>query len=84
MSLDLHEINFEPGEGFVIVTDGFTDQIGGDRVNYSYGYRRLIKVLEKVGDAEAKEITKSLGNDLKKWQGNQKRRDDVTVVAFRV
>ncbi len=80
----LHEINYETGEGFVIVTDGFTDQIGGDRVNYSYGYRRLIKVLEKVGDAEAKEITKSLGNDLKKWQGNQKRRDDVTVIAFRV
>ena len=80
----LHEIKYEKGDGFVMVTDGFTDQIGGKESGHSFGYRRLIAALEKVKHLSASEITKSLRSELAVWQGPQKRRDDVTLVAFRL
>ena len=79
----LHKIEYKSGDGFVIVTDGFTDQIGGyGKISHSYGYKRLIKTLETINSTDASKIKSMLAADLKAWQGNQKRRDDVTVVCF--
>jgi serine phosphatase RsbU (regulator of sigma subunit) len=76
-------ISFKSGDVFVIVTDGFTDQVGGDRVQpTSYGYRRLEKVLESTTDRDAKDIARRMWEDFQAWQGSQMRRDDVTAVVF--
>ncbi len=78
----LHKIEYQSGDGFVIVTDGFTDQIGGERRGHAYGYKRLLKTLETINSTDASKIKSTLVADLKAWQGNQKRRDDVTAVCF--
>ena len=78
----LHKIEYQSGDGFVIVTDGFTDQIGGERKVHAYGYKRLLKTLETINSTDASKIKSTLVADLKAWQGNQKRRDDVTAVCF--
>ena len=76
-------IRYQSGDVFVIVTDGFTDQVGGDRVQpTSYGYRRLERVLESTTERDAKDIARRMWEDFLAWQGQQMRRDDVTAVVF--
>lgn len=76
-------VHYQSGDVFVIVTDGFTDQVGGDRAQpASYGYRRLERLLESTTERDAKEIARRLWEDFLAWQGLQMRRDDVTAVVF--
>lgn len=79
------QIMCAPGDVFVIVTDGFTDQIGqGDKGRASYGYRRLEALLQRHAQASATEIAQQMQDDFKAWQGSEARRDDVTAVVFRL
>ncbi len=75
----------EPGDAFVIVTDGFTDQLGGPSAQpVSFGYRRLEALLAGMPSASADQIADAMRDALAQWQGSRKRRDDVTAVVFRL
>jgi len=79
----LATISYASGDLFVIVTDGFTDQIGGlaDK-KIAYGYRRLESLLQKNKDLDAPAMAQLMQVDFKQWQGTEVRRDDVTAVVF--
>lgn len=78
-------IRYEAGDTFVIVTDGFTDQIGGPQdKRVSYGYRRLQSVLTREVNTSATELVQAMKADFAAWQGENLRRDDVTAVVFRL
>jgi serine phosphatase RsbU (regulator of sigma subunit) len=82
---DLQVIAYDKDDTFVIVTDGFTDQIGGpDDRRISYGYRRLQSVLMNHANASVSDISKAMKADFDAWQGNNLRRDDVTALVFRL
>jgi len=67
----------------VIVTDGFTDQIGGDPNSpSSFGYRRIEKVLTDSKNFAANQIADALKEAYESWRGQQKPRDDLTVIVF--
>ncbi|ODS01519.1 hypothetical protein AUC69_06645 [Methyloceanibacter superfactus] len=57
------------------------DQIGGPR-GRSFGKRRFKDLLRKLGDAPMREQEVSLRKALEKYQGDQLRRDDLTVLGF--
>ena len=80
----LHKIPYHSGDAFAVVTDGVTDQIGGASGKTSYGYRRLEEILKANCSASADEITAAMKSDFAVWQGTNARRDDVTVVVFRL
>jgi len=78
-------ISYAEGDLFVIVTDGFTDQIGGPgEKKIAYGYRRLESLLQKNKDPDAQAMAECMEEDFKQWQGKEVRRDDVTAVVFRL
>lgn len=82
---DLQVITYDKDDTFVIVTDGFTDQIGGpDDRRVSYGYRRLQSVLTNHANASVSDISKAMKADFDAWQGKNLRRDDVTALVFRL
>jgi len=80
----LQTIHYQAGDVFAIVTDGITDQPGGDTGKSSYGYRRLERVLQAHRADEAHVITRAILADYAQWQGGNVRRDDVTAVVFRL
>ena len=80
----MKSIHYAKGDVFAIVTDGFTDQIGGPSGKTSFGYRRLETLLTKNFKASAEEITTAMQLDFAEWQGTNSRRDDVTLVVFRL
>ena len=82
---ELHTIAVNDGDVFVIVTDGFTDQLGGEKSpSVSYGYRRLERLLANLTNATAEEIATQMRDDLYRWLGKNNRRDDVTAIIFRL
>ena len=73
------------GDAFVLVTDGFTDQPGGPgQAPVSYGYRRLERLLASMHTAPAEQIAARMISELRTWQGQRMRRDDVTAIVFRL
>ena len=66
---------------FYLTTDGLIDQIGGPR-GRSFGKRRFQQLLAKNLGAPLSEQEQSLRRALATYQGQQLRRDDLTVLGF--
>ncbi|HSN68695.1 MAG TPA: PP2C family protein-serine/threonine phosphatase, partial [Thermoanaerobaculia bacterium] len=78
---DQRVIHFEPGDAFVLQTDGVyeTTSPGGE----SYGFLRMERVLASV-DGSASAIRDAILRDLWTFKGPAPQGDDVTVVVLKV
>jgi PAS domain S-box-containing protein len=72
---------FEGSDTFYLTTDGLIDQIGGPR-GRSFGKRRFQELLRKNLGTPMREQEESLRQALSTYQGQQIRRDDLTVLGF--
>lgn len=66
-----------------LASDGLTDQIGGARAT-AYGRRRMLAALERSRGQPAAARGQMLWSDFLAYQGEQKRRDDVSFFLARV
>jgi PAS domain S-box-containing protein len=73
--------SFDDRDTFYLTTDGLIDQIGGPR-GRSFGKRRFLDLLKKNRGVPMGEQAESLRSALAKYQGQQIRRDDLTVLGF--
>jgi serine phosphatase RsbU (regulator of sigma subunit) len=72
---------FDDRDTFYLTTDGLIDQIGGPR-GRSFGKRRFQDLLRKLRDVPMSEQEESLRKTLAHYQGEELRRDDLTVLGF--
>ncbi len=77
-----HDIAIGPAVTYYIVTDGIVDQVGGEK-RRAFGKRRVQAAILECGDAPLVNVAAHVGKIFTAYQGEQERRDDVTVVAFR-
>ena len=79
-------IHYQKGDLFAIVTDGLFDQPGGNNIDrpVSFGYRRFTEIIRTFKEKDCSEIVAELQAEFASWQGSQPRRDDVTVVLFKL
>jgi serine phosphatase RsbU (regulator of sigma subunit) len=77
-------IAYELGDIFSLVTDGVTDQPGGSARKVAYGYRRLEAVLVDNHLKSAAELLQAIKDSHERWQGKNSRRDDLTVLVFKI
>ncbi len=68
-------------DAFYLTTDGLIDQVGGPR-GRSFGKRRFRNLLKRNLGAPMQKQAESLQRSFKKFQGQQLRRDDLTVLGF--
>ncbi len=76
-----HTIPVEKGMVFYLASDGFTDQLGGEK-GLHFGSRRFKDMLKEnahLSFSEQKEIFVRVFND---YRGDNEMQDDVTVVGF--
>ena len=78
-----HTTVLDPQTLVCCTTDGLTDQIGGPK-NIAFGKRRLRQAILGYRPWPAAEITRLLMLELRTYQDQHSRRDDVTFLAFRV
>ncbi len=76
-----HSIELKPGMRFYMYSDGYVDQIGGQKP-VGFGRSRLVELL-KNNSQESFEIQKSrLLETFNDFKGTGETRDDLTVVGF--
>ena len=68
-------------EAFYMTTDGLIDQVGGER-RRSFGRRRAIEVLARHQTVSMSAQRDALVAAFADHQGEERRRDDVTVIGF--
>ena len=78
-----HEIKVEKGMKFYLFSDGYIDQIGGEK-NQSFSKARTINIIDNNKDKSMQEQKEVLLNELKDYQGEMERIDDVTFLAVEI
>jgi serine phosphatase RsbU (regulator of sigma subunit) len=68
---------------FYLASDGIVDQIGVD-TGWGVGKKRLMQWLVEVGTLPMAEQKRQLCEKFAAYQGSAQRRDDVSVIGFRV
>ncbi|MDE2344108.1 MAG: SpoIIE family protein phosphatase [Betaproteobacteria bacterium] len=77
------QVAVEAGTAIYLATDGLTDQIGGPR-QIAFGKKRFTALLQAHRESSMMIQQDRLKEALESYQGGQKRRDDLSVLGFRV
>ena len=78
-----HTVKIEDGMSFYLTTDGFIDQLGGEK-RFPFGKKRLKKLLMECYQEPIEEQSEKLLEAFKEYKGDNDRQDDVTILGFRV
>ncbi len=78
-----HTVSAEKGVSFYMSTDGFWDQLGGEKP-FSFGKKRFRDLLGQFEDSPFEKQQEMLVQAFKEHKGEWDRLDDVTVVGFKV
>ena len=73
------ETSLDEKSSFYLFSDGITDQIGGVK-NLMYDKKRLLRQIQT--STSVAEAIKKIMRDLSSYQGDNKRRDDLTLFGF--
>lgn len=75
---------FQPGDTFVLVTDGFTEALNSEQK--AFGEQRLQDLVTQLAreHSSAKDILDSLLERFREFTAHQDQEDDVTLVVIRV
>lgn len=78
-----HKWAIAHGSRFILVTDGVTDQLGGNSEKpVAFGYKRLLHAMDTASRATAMQLANDLLHSVNAWQGSHARRDDLTIIAM--
>ena len=80
-ALEEEHIALQPGDVFVMYTDGVIES--RNAAGEEYGYERLIEALQKYRHEDAYEIHDALLQDLHAFLGHDKYDDDMTILVLK-
>lgn len=78
-----HEIEVRQDMTFFMTSDGITDQRGGEK-GFGFGKNRFKKLIEAAHQFPLAKQRTYISEALITYQGKEKRRDDVSVIGFRI
>jgi sigma-B regulation protein RsbU (phosphoserine phosphatase) len=76
-----HDIDVQPGQRYVLLTDGILDQHGGEH-GFALGQARLKAALLGYRDQPLSQAADAIARLLKNYQGGLPQRDDITLIGF--
>ncbi len=76
-------IHLSPGQRFYLTSDGLIDQVGGEKKR-GFGKRRFMELITSLAETAMAKQGILVQQALQSYQGDQKRRDDVAVIGFKV
>jgi serine phosphatase RsbU (regulator of sigma subunit) len=78
-----HRIDILDNTKIYITTDGYLDQTGGEK-NFCFGKKKFTSLITENTNKEFDIQSQLLMNTLISYQGNNDRKDDITVVGFKI
>ena len=76
-------LDVEKGMCFYMSSDGIFDQVGGPKKR-GFGKKRFMKLLDSVQAIPIAEQDDAIYQQLVAFQGDEKRRDDVSAIGFKI
>ena len=76
-------LDVQNGSCFYMSSDGIFDQIGGPK-RRGYGKKRFMKLLKSIQVVPITEQGDAIYQQLVEYQGEEKRRDDVSAIGFKI
>ncbi|NRY59517.1 SpoIIE family protein phosphatase [Clostridium beijerinckii] len=76
-------IQIQEGDIFIVTTDGFIHQNGGER-KYPFGKKRLRNMIKECEFKDFESIKSKFENTMEVYKGNEEQRDDITVLGFKI
>ena len=83
VSFTNHDVPVVGGPTYYMTTDGFIDQIGGEK-RRSFGKRRFKNLILELEGVPMDQRRDRLFQALVEYQGDEKRRDDLAVAGFTI
>jgi serine phosphatase RsbU (regulator of sigma subunit)/tetratricopeptide (TPR) repeat protein len=83
MPFTSHEIEYEEGILFYLITDGYADQFGGPK-GKKFKYKSLKDLLITHAPASMEKQSELLINTFSNWKGNLEQVDDVCIIGIRI
>lgn len=80
-TFDTQTIKYEPGDQLYIGSDGFQDQIGGER-NKKLKSKNLHELLANLANVKAEHKKEFLLNHFYDWKGTNEQTDDVCLIGI--
>ncbi len=78
-----HHIEFNKGDTFYLMTDGYPDQFGGPK-GKKFKYKQLEEFLLSVDQFSLTKQKEQLNSKFEEWKGDLEQVDDVCVIGFRI
>jgi hypothetical protein len=79
LDVPVRELPLQTGDVFVLHTDGIYESTNAN--GESYGLDRIVSLVADTRDASASELREAIVNDVERFRGSEKQRDDITVVV---
>ena len=76
-------VNLMPSNSYYMMTDGLIDQVGGEK-RRMFGKKRFKELIATFQDRPIFEQKFEIIEALEEFQGDEIRRDDVSMIAFKV
>ena len=80
-SFDVYDVSLSSSPTFYIFSDGLTDQEGWPN-KIMNGKKRIIRKIGEISDLNL--TIQNISQDFNQYQGENKRRDDISLFGFRV
>lgn len=78
-----HVMDIHPTDSFYFCTDGYTDQLGGEK-NLRFGTKRFKNILCEINDEAFDRQREILLHKLFAYKGENEQQDDITAIGFRI
>lgn len=82
IKIEMHEITFGKNDIFYVQSDGFKDQLGGERLK-KFGRNRLYGLLSSMSRIQLKKQKDLLLSAHAEWKGNGSQTDDILLFGFK-
>jgi len=76
-----HDVEVGEGKRFYLASDGLVDQVGGER-GFPFGRTRLMEFIDRERTSPIAAQGIDLAEELRRYQGEERRRDDITIIGF--
>lgn len=83
LSFTTHEIEYIPNTTFYLITDGYSDQFGGEK-GKKFKHKSLKDLLISNVNESMKKQSEVLDITFTKWKGSLEQVDDVCIIGIRV
>jgi len=77
------KFDLSPGMSFYMSSDGLIEQVGGGN-RRMFGKKRFKRLIERIQDFSMSDQKTKIFETLADYQGEEARRDDISVIGFRV